>query len=223
MIKAVVFDFDGTLLDTETSAYEAFCDIYAEHGQTLRLEDWALGIGTHGGFSPYEDLAAKTGKQIDRDALEARYRALHGERVAGIALRPGVMDRLEEARRLGLRIGLASSSDRAWLEKYTALLGIRDYFEVICSADDVERVKPDPALYLMAVKALGATGEEAIAIEDSMNGLRAAKAAGLFAIVVPNSVTGHMDFTGADLIADSLADVSFEALARERSAGGTYK
>ncbi|MFC5530589.1 HAD family hydrolase [Cohnella yongneupensis] len=214
MIKAVVFDLDGTLLDTETCAYEAICDIYAEHGQELPLATWALAIGTHGGFDPYAYLEEKSGKKLDHAEIRKQFHDLHKERVGQLVLRPGVLDRLEEARRLGLRIGLASSSDREWIENNTKMLGIRDYFEVICSADDVERVKPDPALYLLAVEALGVTGAEAIAIEDSMNGLRAAKAAGLVALVTPNPVTSHMDFTGADLIVDSLTDVTFAELAQ---------
>lgn len=218
MIKAVIFDFDGTLADTETCAYEAICDLYAEHGHKLPLATWSLAIGTHGGFDPHADLEEKTGKKLDRAAFNARFRAAHEERVAKLTLRPGVLDRLEEARRLGLRIGLASSSDRAWLEKNTKQLGIRDYFETIRSSDDVERVKPDPALYVLAAEGLGVKPEEAIAIEDSMNGLRAAKAAGTFAVVVANPVTSHMDFSGADLIADSLADVSFAAIAGSYSA-----
>ncbi|MFD0671256.1 HAD family hydrolase [Cohnella sp. GCM10027633] len=218
MIKAVIFDFDGTLADTETCAYEAMCGIYAEHGHELPLATWSLAIGTHGGFDPYAHLEEKTGRKLDREALESQFRALHVATVEKLALRPGVMERLEEARRLGWKIGLASSSDRAWLERNTKLLGIREYFETIRSADDVERVKPDPALYAQAAEALGVKPEEAIAIEDSMNGLRAAKAAGMFAVVVPNPVTAHMDFTGADAIADSLAEVVFADLAATYSA-----
>ena len=217
MIKAVVFDFDGTLVDTETCAYETMCDIYAEHGQELTKEIWGQAIGTHGGFDPCADLEQRTEKKFDKTAFRTRFRALHEERVARLALRPGVHDRLEEARKLGLRIGLASSSDREWLEKNTTMLGIRDYFEFISSADDVERVKPDPALYLLAVEALGVSSNEAIAIEDSMNGLRAAKAAGLVAIVTPNPVTSHMDFTGADIIVDSLEQTTFAEVARRYS------
>lgn len=223
MIKAVVFDFDGTLADTETCAYEVMCDIYAEHGQELTKETWGLAIGTHGGFDPRADLEQRTGKKLDREAFHARFRALHEERVTRLALRPGVLDRLEEARRLELKIGLASSSDREWLEKNTKMLGIRDYFEVICSSDDVERVKPDPALYLLATQKLGVPGNEAIAIEDSMNGLRAAKAAGLVALVTPNPVTSHMDFTGADLIVRDLEQITFAEVAGRYSAASTSK
>lgn len=218
MIKAVVFDLDGTLVDTETCAYEAICDIYAEHGQELPLEKWSLAIGTHGGFDECGYLEEKIGRKLDREAFHKQFRDLHEERVVKMPLRPGVLDRLNEARELGLKIGLASSSQKWWIEKVTEIAGIRDYFEVICSADDVERVKPDPALYLLAVKGLGVDANEAIAIEDSMNGLRAAKAAGLFALVTPNPVTSHMDFTGADVIVRDLEQITFSELASRYSA-----
>lgn len=218
MMKAVVFDLDGTLVDTETCAYEAMCDIYKEHGQELPLDKWSLAIGTHGGFDEYGYLEERIGSKVDRDALEKRFRLLHEERVSKMPLRPGVLARLEEARELGLKIGLASSSRRPWIEQVTTLAGIRHYFEAICSADDVERVKPDPALYQLAAKVLGVSANEAIAIEDSMNGLRAAKAAGLVALVTPNPVTSHMDFTGADVIVQDLEHITFAELADRYSA-----
>jgi putative hydrolase of the HAD superfamily len=212
MIKAVVFDFDGTLMDTETCAFDAFCKIYAEYGQQLALEAWAVGIGTHGAFDPYSDLERMTGRPLDRADIKLRFDAVHDANLLKVTLQPGVIDRLEEARRLGLLIGLASSSGRDWIEQHLERQGIRHYFEVIRSRDDVERVKPDPALYKMAVEALGIQGSEAIAIEDSVNGLRAAKAAGLFSLVVPNPVTANMDFSDADLIIDSLETHSFEEI-----------
>jgi putative hydrolase of the HAD superfamily len=218
-IKAVVFDFDGTLLDTETGAYNAFCGVYAEYGQVLDLKLWALAIGTYGGFDPYANLEKLTGYSMDRADLKARFETAHLANIAESTLLPGVLARLEEAKRLGLRIGLASSSDRAWIEQHLEKQGIRHYFEVIRSADDVERVKPDPALYQLAVEALGVEANEAIAIEDSMNGLLAAKAAGLYAIVVPNTVTLQMDFSKADLKLASLEEYSFAELIVQLEAG----
>jgi putative hydrolase of the HAD superfamily len=211
-IKAVVFDFDGTLMDTETCAYDAFCGIYEEHGQRLALEAWAVGIGTHGAFDPYEELERLMGKPTDREAIQARFAEVHEANLLKIGLFPGVLARLEEARRLGLAIGLASSSDRAWIERHLVSQGIRHYFQVIRSSDDVERVKPDPTLYRLAVEALGVKPNVAVAIEDSVNGLRAAKAAGLFGIAVPNRVTSGMDFKEADLIIDSLEQRSLEEM-----------
>jgi putative hydrolase of the HAD superfamily len=214
-IKAIVFDFDGTLMDTESCAYETFSGIYAEYGQELALDAWAVGIGTHGAFDPYADLEKLVGRSLDREEVKARFEASQASKIAQVTLRPGVLDRLEEARRLGLLIGLASSSDRAWIERHLEQQGIRYYFEVIRSSDDVEVVKPDPALYRLAVEALGVRADEAIAIEDSVNGLRAAKAAGLYSLVVPNPVTAKMDFSLADLIVDSLEDRSFEDIIQE--------
>jgi putative hydrolase of the HAD superfamily len=214
-IKAIVFDFDGTLMDTESCAYDAFSGIYAEYGQKLALDAWAVGIGTHGAFDPYADLEKLVGHSLDHEEVKARFEASHTANIAQVTLRPGVLDRLEEARRLGLLIGLASSSDRAWIERHLEQQGIRYYFEVIRSSDDVEIVKPDPALYRLAVEALGVRADEAIAIEDSVNGLRAAKAAGLYSLVVPNPLTAKMDFSLADLIVDSLEDRSFEDIIQE--------
>lgn len=200
-------------MDTESCAYDAFSRIYAEYGQQLVLEQWALGIGTVGGeYDPYTELEKLTGKKLDRAAVKARFEAAHHENLKGVTLRPGVIERLEEARSLGLSIGLASSSDRAWIERHLREQGIRDYFEAIHTSDDVKRVKPDPALYLLALESLGANAEETVAVEDSFNGLRAAKAAGLYGLVVPNRVTAMMDFSEADLVVGSLADQSFAEL-----------
>ncbi|MFB9274129.1 HAD family hydrolase [Cohnella cellulosilytica] len=217
-LKAVVFDFDGTLVDTETGAYEAICSIYAEHGQELALEAWSVCIGTHGGFDPYVDLEQRTGKTLDKAELRELFRNRHVERLQSASLRPGVLDRLEEARRLGWKIGLASSSDRAWIEDHLSRQGIRDYFEVIRSSDDVKRVKPDPELYVLAAEALGVAPEEALAVEDSMNGLRAAKAAGLWGLAVPNPVTAQMDFGQADIFVDGLDRKTFAEIEAELQA-----
>lgn len=211
-IKAIVFDFDGTLMDTETSAYDAICEVYAEYGQKLNFESWALNIGTIGEFDVYGELERLSGITLDRIAAKARFKEFHIAKVTSIALLPGVKERLEEAQRLGLAIGLASSSDRAWIEMHLERQGIRSYFQAIRSSDDVEKVKPDPALYRLAVEALGVRPDEAIAVEDSLNGLRAAKAAGLYGIAVPNHVTSHMDFSIADLVLNSLEDQPLERI-----------
>jgi putative hydrolase of the HAD superfamily len=214
-MKAVVFDFDGTLMDTEHLAFQAFGDIYAEHGHELLLERWALGIGTgKGPYDPYEELQQLTGRALNLEGLKARFKADLLARADKAELRPGVRETLEEARRLGLRIGLATSSDRAWIERHLQAKGIRHYFEAIHTSDDVERVKPDPALYRLSLASLGVAPEEAVAIEDSLNGMKAAKAAGMRVIIVPNLVTAHMDFAGAgaDLIVESLADQPFQSL-----------
>ncbi|MFC5470702.1 HAD family hydrolase [Cohnella suwonensis] len=215
-IKAVVFDFDGTLMDTETCAYDVFAEIYGEHGQRLPLTDWERNIGTHDAFDVYGELERLTGRPIDRKALKARFEAQHVETALKLGLLPGVMERLEEARRSGLTIGLASSSNREWIESHLRRQGIRDYFSAVCTSDDVERVKPDPALYRLAVRKLGVRAEEAVAVEDSVNGLRAAKAAGLFAVAVPNRMTARMDFSEADLVADGMNGFTFAQIEKDR-------
>ncbi|MBP3967259.1 HAD family hydrolase [Paenibacillus lignilyticus] len=212
-IRAIVFDFDGTLVDTESCAYDAFCRIYEEHGHVLQLESWALCVGTIGGpYDPYNDLQELTGKALDKAALKERFEVLHDEALREVKLRFGVLALLEEAKQLGLRIGLASSSDRGWIDRHLKEQGIADYFEAIYTRDDVELVKPDPALYRLAVEALGVQPFEAVAVEDSLNGLKAAKAAGLRAIAVPNPITSHMDLSQADVQIEGYEDQTLAGL-----------
>jgi putative hydrolase of the HAD superfamily len=125
-------------------------------------------------------------------------------------VRPGVLEVIAAAQRLGLRLGVASSSGREWVEGYLRLLGLRDHFEAIFTREDVVRVKPDPMLYTLTVNALGVQPEAAVAIEDSRNGMLAAKAAGLQCVVVPNEVTQQLYFPEADLQMKSLADYPLE-------------
>lgn len=219
-MKLVVFDFDGLILDTEVPVYDAWQEIYVEHGVTLAFEKWAQCIGTADVFDPCEDLATALGRALDAAALRDRHRTRTDVLIAAQALRPGVREYVAEARRLGLGLGVASSSSRAWVEGHLERLGLRDGFDVIRCADDVPRVKPDPALYRAVVQTLDVRPEEAVALEDSPNGVLAAKRAGLACVAVPNPLTARLDLSLADLRLASLAELPLVALlARLRQLG----
>ena len=216
-MKLLVFDFDGLILDTEAPVYDAWQTIYGEHGVELAFEKWAQCIGTADAFDPCDDLQTALGRALDVAALEARHRALTDTLIAAQAVLPGVREYVEEAARMGLALGVASSSSRRWVEGHLTRLGLRDHFQAIRCADDVPRVKPDPALYRAVVDALGVRPEESLALEDSPNGVLAAKRAGLTCVAVPNALTARLDLSAADLSLTSLADLSLpELIARLR-------
>jgi beta-phosphoglucomutase-like phosphatase (HAD superfamily) len=125
-----------------------------------------------------------------------------------------VIARLEEARALGIKLAIASSSSRSWVEGHLERLGLAPHFECVRCSDHVTVVKPDPTLYRLALEALGVAPEEAIAFEDSPNGILAAKRAGLFCVAVPNDATRDLALNAADLCVASLADVTLADLAR---------
>jgi HAD superfamily hydrolase (TIGR01509 family) len=216
-MRLVVFDFDGLILDTEVPVYDAWQAIYAEHGHSLVFEKWAQCIGTHDVFDPAEELATLCGRDLDCAALTERHRTDCDALIAHETVRPGVREYLEEARRLGVRLGVASSSSRKWVEGHLTRLGLREHFEVVRCRDDVTVVKPDPALYLAVLQATGVPAREAFAIEDSPNGVRAAKAAGMRCVAVPNALTARLDLAHADLTLRSLAELPLpDLLARLR-------
>ncbi|AJY77001.1 HAD family hydrolase [Paenibacillus beijingensis] len=193
-IKAIIFDFDGTIIDTETAWYVAFRDAYKKHGVDLTLEQYSQCIGTNlNSFNPYEYLITELNLPIDREEFRKSVQAHHSSLMEQEKMRPGIMDYLNLAKEAGLKIGLATSSDRAWIDKYLNQLGILDYFDCIRTKDDVKNVKPDPELYLQALACLGVHAEEAIAIEDSPNGAKAAMEAGLNTVVSPNATTRHLE------------------------------
>jgi HAD superfamily hydrolase (TIGR01509 family) len=211
-VKLVVFDFDGTILDTEVPVYDAWQEIYREHGHTLALEKWAECIGTADVFDPCADLQALVARTLDASGLKARHRMRTDALIAAGSILPGVVDYIVEAQRLGLTLGVASSSSRRWVEGHLQRLGLREAFSIIRCADDVPRVKPDPALYLSVLEAAGARASDAVALEDSPNGVRAAKLAGLRCVAVPNALTAGLDLSGADVRLASMAEIPLSHL-----------
>ena len=211
-VQLVVFDFDGLILDTEAPVYDAWQAIYAEHGHQLEFERWAECIGTADTFDPCQHLQGLLGRPLEAAPLIHRHRVRADALIADQPVLPGVREYVDEARRLGLRLGVASSSSRRWVEGHLVRLGLRERFDVVRCADDVPRVKPDPALYLSVLEATGIRAHQAVALEDSPNGVLAAKRAGLTCIAVPNPLTARLDLAAADLTLTSLADVSLPDL-----------
>jgi len=212
VIRALVFDFDGLILDTETAEHQAWQELYAEHGTELPLDRWLDCIGTAmaGRFDPIEQLERQIGELVDRRRVVARVRTRTQEILVDRATLPGVTDYIERARELGLGVAVASSSSRAWVTSHLRRLGLLDAFAAIRCSDDVPRVKPDPALYLSVCDALAVRPEQSIAIEDSPHGIRSAKTAGLFCVSVPNALTRHLSMDAADLVLVSLASTPLD-------------
>lgn len=215
--RAVVFDFDGVILETEEPEYLAWREIWECHGQALALETWADCIGTYqddATFHPFHDLVRRSGLNLDEADLRARVHDRIAELLGGAGPQEGVVEWVNEARCSDMGVAIASSSPRSWVERHLARLGLAGLFQVLACSDDCGAVKPDPASYLLACERLGVAPSEALAVEDSRNGLMAAKAAGLECVVVPTKMTMHMDFTGADLVVPSLRATSLSRVAK---------
>ena len=213
--RGLIFDFDGLILDTESPEFTSWRDIFAEHGCTLPLEEWAVCIGTADVFDPCARLEELLGRSIDRETVRAERRRRSDALIAAQTPLPGVVERLGEAHRMGMRLAVASSSSREWVEGHLERLGLAPYFHCVRCSDHVERVKPDPALYRVALEGLGLGPEEAIAFEDSPNGILAAKRAGIFCVAIPNAATRALSLDVADVQLTSLAGISVPDLIRE--------
>jgi HAD superfamily hydrolase (TIGR01509 family) len=203
-VRAVIFDFDGLLCETESPDLLSWQEAFAQKGAVLPLTWWQSVVGTTDGPSP-EDLLSDLIGEFDRAALRAARRQRYLAMVDVAPLCDGAGDWLTEARELGLRIGLATSSPRSWLDRHLPRLGIEEAFDCICTRDDVGQSKPAPDLYLCALERLGVAAADAVAIEDSPNGVLAAHAAGLRAVVIPNAVTAGLTFDDPDLVLRSMA------------------
>lgn len=213
MIEALIFDFDGTIFDSETPDFYSWQQTYAEHGVELAFDVWASHIGTIGTFDPFAHLQKLVGRGLDREVVRRRRKERDNALLAQQTVMPGVHAYLSEARTLGLKVGIASSSDHGWVDTFLAQLGLAGVFDVVVCRDDVEdRPKPDPAVYLAAAGALGVAPQRALALEDSANGLMAAKRAGLYCVAVPNQMTRNLDFSAADHRLEALTEMPLTQL-----------
>ena len=212
MIDALIFDFDGVIIDTETPDYETWQEVFNAHGAQLDRSLWQRVIG--GGTEKFdvcrhlEDIAGVRLNQDDLQSRRDRYHAL----VRSSPLLPGVLEYIEDARRLGLKLGVASSSNRVWVEGHLAERGLLAHFHCVLTAEDVDKIKPDPGLYLAALNRLRTSPDCAVAIEDSLNGVVAAKRAGMFCVAVPNQMTTDLPLEDADLRLGSLSEMGLQNL-----------
>lgn len=206
MIRGVIFDFDGLVVDTEWPVYQSWVEIYDRFDAELPLDQWTSIIGTsaHEHFDPIDTLEQQIGQELDRQDLRLKRHDREMVLVSGQPILPGVESYLRFAQENKMKLGIASSSDRNWVEGNLGRLGLLKYFDVIHTSDDVERTKPDPSLYRLALKSLGLAPTEAIVLEDSPNGVKAAREAGIFTVAVPNALTASLDLSLADLVLESL-------------------
>jgi len=211
-LRGLVFDFDGLICDTETSSYETAREIYAEHGVELTLARWQTRIGTHG-WHWLSDLEAAVGPLSDFEVLVDRRRIAHHERLQAERSLPGVDEFTAGAVEAGLRLAVASSSSASWVTDHLERLDLLDRFSAISTCEDGIPAKPEPEVYARALAAIDVEPAEAIAFEDSPNGIAAAKAAGLYCIAVPNQMTKDLDLSAADRVVGSFLEVDLDALA----------
>ena len=211
--KAVAFDFDGLIVDTEVPEYEAWLSIFRSYGVDLSLSIWTPHIGGGlKGFDIYAHLEGLVGKRIDRDEMRRQHGVVFNALFERAVPLPGVENYIACALERGLRIGIASSSPRSWVSPKLEHLGLAGAFETVVCSDDVGSVKPDPASYLMVLADLGVTSEEAFALEDSPNGVQGAKNAGLLCVAVPGVMTRDCSFDHADMRIESLEDMALGEL-----------
>ena len=212
-IRALVFDFDGLILDTETPEFIAWQEVFAEYEKEIDISTWTDYVGRASEeFDPHTYLESLVGRPLDRVEIRTKRRRRNRDLLLAEPVLPGVATCISQAKELNLKIGIASSSPRGWVVQHLERIGLLHYFDSIKTKDDVLKCKPSPDLYLSAIHDLNVSPREAIAFEDSPNGALAAKAAGLLCVAIPNSITQGLTFEMADLRLSSLSDYTLSMI-----------
>jgi HAD superfamily hydrolase (TIGR01509 family) len=213
ILAALVFDFDGLIVDTENPGFISWEEVYQEFGTTLSIDDWRHATGYVGGFDPAIHLEQILGRRLDWSQLMPKREARNWELTLQAKVLPGIERLFLSARERRLRVGVASNSENGWVEGGLRRLGLRDYVDTVVSRDMVMNPKPAPDIYLKTVQTLQVEPSHAVALEDSEPGCRAAKRAGLKAVAIPNRFSERQDLTIADLIVKSATELTLDRLA----------
>ena len=211
-LAAIVFDFDGLIVDTENPGFISWQEIYQEFGATLHIDDWRHATGYVGGFDPAIHLEQLLGRHLDWSQIIPRREARNWELTVQARVLPGIEALFRGAREYQLRVGVASNSENGWVEGGLRRLGLREYVDAVVSRDMVLNPKPAPDIYLKTVQTLQVEPDQAVALEDSEPGCRAAKNAGLKAVAIPNRFSERQDLSVADLIVKSAAELTLDRL-----------
>lgn len=209
MIRGIVFDFDGLILETERPQYEAWRDVFASFGRELPLQAWLDVMGKPVMIDLFpRRLSQELGRPLDIDAVIAQYREVVAKHLSAQPIQPGVKRVIEDARKMGLKLAVASGSTHRWVDGHLRRLGLFDFFDHTTCSEDTDRHKPDAEPYLHACRALSVPTGSALALEDSALGITSAKAAGMFTVAVPTEMTAYQSFDHANLRLDSLEQMS---------------
>jgi HAD superfamily hydrolase (TIGR01509 family) len=213
VVKAIVFDFDGVIIDSEKVRYDAWQAVFSLYGQNLPLQEWIKNVGRASYVAdPHLMLEELTGLKIASDELHEKATEFELDFVSTIPVLPGVLELIEDANARNVSIAVASSSTRHWVEGHLRRLSIFNNFVTLVCREDTSTHKPSPEPYLTAIKRLGCTPQESIAIEDSPLGILSAVNAGLKCIAVGCSITKQLDLSNATFQFVSLADFKLKSL-----------
>ena len=209
MLRALIFDFDGLIVDTETVLIDAWAHLHEKDNVPYERAHMHTIVGH---TDKPHDLWIYYDAAVNRASLETRYRRTARDMTLAAPVLPGVRELIDAARAAGLRLAVASNSSHGHVESHLAHRGLLPLFDHIACRDDVARGKPEPDVYLAALAGLGVGPAEAVAFEDSEPGHEAAHRAGLFVVVAPNPSTAHFAFPHARLKVDSLAQITLAVL-----------
>jgi beta-phosphoglucomutase-like phosphatase (HAD superfamily) len=200
MLKAVIYDLDGVLFDSESAILCSWQRLYEHAGQVFDARDFTRRIGLHDpDWNPYAPLARDGVNVADLRELKA---TIEADLVSVLTLRPGMRSWLDWCLANGVRVGCASSSPWEWVARHLARLGVLGDFDAVVSRDDVPRAKPAADCYLRCLRELGVGREDAVAVEDSAPGLASARAAGIRAVLYPHPLTQEAAYELAETIVD---------------------
>lgn len=206
--EAVLFDFDGILVDTEWAIYQAWLRTFERHGHDLPIEIYTRCVGSDfDTWSPKTHLEDLTGNSFDWHQLDADRQVEIRAELEKAGPMPGVVPLLEKLRAAGTALAVVSSSDHRWVDGWLDKLSLRHFFQTTVCRGDAPRIKPAPDLWLEALRQLDKPAERCLAIEDSLNGVRSSKEAGLTVWAVPNRTTAGLNFSEADRVLRSLNEL----------------
>jgi HAD superfamily hydrolase (TIGR01509 family) len=213
---AIIFDHDGTLIDTEDADFRACQILYQELGAPFKPERWAaLVVGSTNGYDVlFAELVRWRGNGLTQADLWQRLRELWQVTYAEVKLVPGAARLVADLRATGYPLAVASASNRDWLVRWLTKFDLVDYFQVLAGGDNVNQSKPAPDVYLFAAAQLGIKPERCLVFEDSLTGVQAAKSAGMTVVAVPSHLTRRLDFSRADEVIEGLDKVTPAWLAK---------
>ena len=206
--RALIFDFDGLILDTESAEVDIWNDLYAQVGLTFTMDAYINAIGSNSpeDFHPAILLADREGEQRSFEQIRKDFREIAYLRCGQLEAMDGVVDLIKNAKTKGYLLAVGSSAAYSWVHTHLNRLELLNAFDVIVTFDDVENAKPAPDIFLKVLEKLDISAEKALVFEDSQNGVLAAHRANIRVIAVPNPITAILDFSLATAVLPSLAN-----------------